>query len=74
MKSLPQPNQNAGSTESFQKKKDKKFRNRTQKKDFKGEVYQCKICIKRYMSYPAWYVHMKLKHKDERRSKTDSDV
>ena len=75
MKSLQQSEPFKGpALKSLTIKKDGKFRNRTPKKDFKGEVYQCKFCVKRFMSYPAWYVHMKLKHKNERRSKIDSDV
>ena len=52
---------------------DLQIRKRTPIKDYKGLIFQCKVCIKRYMSYPAWYLHMKQKHSHEKRSLINSD-
>lgn len=36
------------------------------KKDTDGRIFDCPQCDKNYLSYPALYTHMKLKHKNIR--------
>ncbi|MCQ2820866.1 MAG: hypothetical protein MJ252_26710 [archaeon] len=39
-----------------------KKNHRRSKNDTEGRTYVCKICDKRYLSYPALYTHSKQKH------------
>ena len=45
---------------SYYQKKQK----RRSKKDTDGRIFDCPQCEKNYLSYPALYTHMKLKHKN----------
>ena len=38
------------------------FHKRRSKSDIQGRNYECEICLKSYLSYPALYTHRKLKH------------
>jgi hypothetical protein len=40
---------------------EQKKRKRIQVKDNKGPRYEC-FCLKKYLSYPALYLHLKKKH------------
>lgn len=44
---------------------DKAKRVRRSKADIEGRSYECSLCKKSYLSYPALYTHKKLKHKEE---------
>ena len=39
-----------------------RFHKRRSKTDIEGRNFECKICRKSYLSYPALYTHCKLKH------------
>ena len=44
-------------------KKSPKINKRRSKSEIEGRTFECKLCNKRYLSYPALYTHMKQKHK-----------
>ena len=48
-------------------RKDKNLKRR-KKKDADGRNFECKICKKSYLSYPALYTHCKLKHNENNNS------
>ena len=44
-------------------KKSPKINKRRSKSEIEGRTFECKLCNKRYLSYPALYTHCKQKHK-----------
>lgn len=68
---IPQPeikdqNQNSetsnGKLEETEEKKSTKLLKRRSKSEVEGRNFECKLCNKSYLSYPALYTHYKLKH------------
>ena len=47
--------------ENSEKKTQKKSKRRS-KSEVEGRTFECKLCNKSYLSYPALYTHYKLKH------------
>jgi hypothetical protein len=52
-------NQNSRPEETEEKKNHQKRRS---KSEVEGRTFECKLCQKSYLSYPALYTHYKLKH------------
>ena len=44
-------------------KKSPKINKRRSKSEIEGRTFECKLCNKRYLSYPDLYTHCKQKHK-----------
>jgi hypothetical protein len=51
-----------GKNEENGDKKNQKLLKRRSKSEVEGRNYECKLCNKSYLSYPALYTHYKLKH------------
>ena len=49
-------------------KKSPKASKRRSKSEVEGRTFECKLCNKRYLSYPALYTHCKQKHKQNNSS------
>ena len=49
-------------------KKSPKISKRCSKSEIEGRTFECKLCNKRYLSYPALYTHCKQKHKQNNSS------
>lgn len=49
-------------------KKSPKIYKRRSKSEVEGRTFECKLCNKRYLSYPALYTHCKQKHKQNNSS------
>ena len=49
-------------------KKSPKSTKRRSKTEVEGRTFECKLCNKRYLSYPALYTHCKQKHKQNNSS------
>ena len=49
-------------------KKSPKTSKRRSKSEIEGRTFECKLCNKRYLSYPALYTHCKQKHKQNNSS------
>ena len=48
--------------EDSENKKSPKVSKRRSKSEVEGRTFECKLCNKRYLSYPALYTHCKQKH------------
>lgn len=58
---------------NFNKEEDDKAkRGRRSKADVDGRSYECNLCHKSYLSYPALYTHKKIKHKENSEPAKDS--
>ncbi len=57
-----QKNENLENKEDKTEENKKKNLKRRTKKDSEGRNFECKICQKTYLSYPALYTHTKIKH------------
>ena len=54
-------NSNNKGEENSEKKSQKQLKRRS-KSEVEGRTFECKLCNKSYLSYPALYTHYKLKH------------
>ena len=58
---IPENQNNEKTTENDEKKVSKVFKRRS-KSEIEGRTFECKLCNKSYLSYPALYTHYKQKH------------
>ena len=58
---IPENSNTEKNTENDEKKTQKVFKRRS-KSEIEGRTFECKLCNKSYLSYPALYTHYKQKH------------
>ena len=55
-------------------KKSSKASKRRSKNEVEGRNFECKLCNRRYLSYPALYTHRKLKHNQNMQKKEEIEL